>query len=99
MGNLLTECGEQEKNYNEDTHQYVKTAMESAGKEVIGYEQRWENQFYEYKTTVEGRNRTKVKIWQGEMKSNEEDYKSADKERELLQGEKNGCNKWSFYIK
>jgi hypothetical protein len=85
------ECGEQEKNYNEDTHQYIETAMESAGKEVTGYEQRWEDQFYEYyKTTAEERNRTKVKKWQGEMKSNEEDNKSADKQRELVEGEKRG---------
>lgn len=94
------ECGEQEKNYSEDTHQYVKTAMESAGKVVTCYEQRWENgQFYEYyKTTVEEINRSGVRIWQGEMKS-DEDYRSGDKQRELLEGGKNGCKKWSFYIK
>jgi hypothetical protein len=37
------ECGDYEMNYSKDRQQYVKTAMESAGKEVIGYEQRQEN--------------------------------------------------------
>jgi hypothetical protein len=32
------------------------------------------------------------------MKS-DEDYRSGDKQRELLEGGKNGCKKWSFYIK